>query len=457
MAHKVTWFEGMTLDPHHFQQWDRFHQANLNFRIHAVSPHSWGVGELAIDQDALINGQFRLLRCSGLQPDGLAFNMPDVDQLPDSRNFQVHFPATAEMLGVFLVVPSERLDGRNCLLRDDNAEGRDSQSGESVNSDVRFLQDVVSVNDETTGQNARQIGIARSNFQVRFTGEEFDNLSAIKIAEIGRAADGRFALSETFVPSSLRVGATENLTQLTGHVLELMVAKSSALSKWRHRLPSGQVRFLTTDFAVLGPLQVINGFIPQVDSVYMSGASHPEQLYELLTSLGGQLTTFATDSEVDFPHYDHTALGDCFGALAVKIEDILGGITAANYISVILEKTREALYVGRMIDDFVLQEADFYVLGSGDTIDEETMKKLVETITVSSPETIDAVFESTTEGLAVEMVDDPPAGLPTESGKYYFRLEKVGPFWEAICRSRSIAIWAPTDFADLKIELIAVL
>ena len=85
------------------------------------------------------------------------------------------------------------------------------------------------------------------------------------------------------------------------------------------------------------------------------------------------------------------------------------------------------------------------------------MKKLVETITVSSPETIDAVFESTTEGLAVEMVDDPPAGLPTESGKYYFRLEKVGPFWEAICRSRSIAIWAPTDFADLKIELIAVL
>jgi type VI secretion system protein ImpJ len=30
---KVLWYEGMTLDPHHFQHWDRYNQALLNFRV----------------------------------------------------------------------------------------------------------------------------------------------------------------------------------------------------------------------------------------------------------------------------------------------------------------------------------------------------------------------------------------------------------------------------------------
>ena len=95
-------------------------------------------------------------------------------------------------------------------------------------------------------------------------------------------------------------------------------------------------------------------------------------------------------------------------------------------------------------------------VGAEKAVDRESVEKLSETIKVSSPETIDAVFESMTEGLAIHAVEEPPAGLPVEPGKYYFRLDKQGPFWEAICRSRSIAIWAPADFTRLNIELIAV-
>jgi type VI secretion system protein ImpJ len=235
-----------------------------------------------------------------------------------------------------------------------------------------------------------------------------------------------------------------------------MVAKSSALSKWRHRLPSGQIRFLTTDFAVLGVLQAINGFIPLLNYYRVGGKNHPERLYEILTSLAGQLTTFSTADAADLPHYDHAALGDCFGQLEAKIQEILGEITGANYISILLEKTREALYVGRLVDDFVLEEAGFYLLASGEAVDRDTVEKLSAAIKIASPETIDAVFESMTEGLGIHTTEEPPAGLPAEPGKYYFRLDKQGPFWEAILRSRSIAIWTPADFANFKIELIAV-
>ena len=455
MTNKVVWSEGMTLDPHHFQQSDRFHQANLNFRLGGLSPFAWGVRELVIDKEALVNGQFRLLRCAGVEPDGLVFNMPETDQLPEQRNFQELFLSNAETLGVFLAVPVERPDGHNCVLRNDNPEAPE-QGLKAVANTVRFVEEQIRINDDSTGENARQIGVAQTNYQVRFSGEALDNLSAFKIAEIVRTGDGRFSLSENFIPPCLTIGSAGNMQKLLGRLLELMVAKSSALSKWRHRLPSGQIRFLTTDFTVLGVLQAINGFIPLMNHYRVGGINHPERLYEILTSLVGQLTTFSTADAADLPHYDHAALGDCFGQLEAKIQEILGEITGANYISILLEKTREALYVGRLVDDFVLEEAGFYLLASGEAVDRDTVEKLSAAIKIASPETIDAVFESMTEGLGIHTTEEPPAGLPEEPGKYYFRLDKQGPFWEAICRSRSIAIWTPADFVNFKIELIAV-
>ena len=114
--HKVLWYEGMTLDPHHFQQWDRYHQDMLNSRVHAISRFNWGVSELAIDEDSLLNGQFNLLRCKGVTTDGLHFDIPPTDPIPNSRNIQENFPATEEALEVFLAIPVEHHGGKNYLI-----------------------------------------------------------------------------------------------------------------------------------------------------------------------------------------------------------------------------------------------------------------------------------------------------------------------------------------------------
>ena len=40
---RVVWYEGMALDPHHLQQWDRAHQRALDARLRAVPPLRLGV------------------------------------------------------------------------------------------------------------------------------------------------------------------------------------------------------------------------------------------------------------------------------------------------------------------------------------------------------------------------------------------------------------------------------
>jgi type VI secretion system protein ImpJ len=51
---KVVWHEGMRLDPHHFQQWDRFYSHLLNFRLQSVAPYAWGILDLNVDKDSLM-------------------------------------------------------------------------------------------------------------------------------------------------------------------------------------------------------------------------------------------------------------------------------------------------------------------------------------------------------------------------------------------------------------------
>ena len=157
---RVTWSEGMALDPHHFQQWDRYHLAVLHARIRSIAPHAWGLTELRLDEDAIANGTCRIVRCAGSTVDGLLFSIPDTEPAPAERRIAEHFPPTAERLAVYLAAPAERPGARNFLL-----------PHASTQRESRFIVETVAVVDETTGQDERDIEVARPNLMIKFGGE----------------------------------------------------------------------------------------------------------------------------------------------------------------------------------------------------------------------------------------------------------------------------------------------
>jgi len=79
---KVVWSEGLFLQPHHFQQQDRYFERFVEARCHALTPHSWGFTEIELERDLLAIGKFALRRAAGVFPDGTPFRMPDDDPLP---------------------------------------------------------------------------------------------------------------------------------------------------------------------------------------------------------------------------------------------------------------------------------------------------------------------------------------------------------------------------------------
>src|SRR5262245_7547671 len=115
MSHyrKIVWNEGMLLMPHHFQQWDNYHEELLNTRLASLAPYGWGLLDLHISEEAMANGNFEIVRCSAIMPDGLALNIPETDLAPKHRSIQGHFDPMAENLDVYLGVPAKQFGGTN--------------------------------------------------------------------------------------------------------------------------------------------------------------------------------------------------------------------------------------------------------------------------------------------------------------------------------------------------------
>src|SRR5690606_2232126 len=70
-AAPIAWKDGVLMAPQHLQRQDLFHQKNLHARLTALSPHSWGIAVLRLDEAAIRQWQVRVVEISAIFPDGL--------------------------------------------------------------------------------------------------------------------------------------------------------------------------------------------------------------------------------------------------------------------------------------------------------------------------------------------------------------------------------------------------
>ena len=89
----VVWSKGTLLTPQHMQTQDRFLESLLGFRLNAQKYRPWGFLDLAINQEALNEGEFTITRAAGLFPRCLA-GLPGESLAP--RSTSTHRPSRIE-------------------------------------------------------------------------------------------------------------------------------------------------------------------------------------------------------------------------------------------------------------------------------------------------------------------------------------------------------------------------
>ena len=444
---KVLWTEGMFLTPHHFQQWDRYYEHLLQQRLRNISPLAWGVRELAINEEALANGQVALSRISAIMPDGMVIDAPGSDTAPPARDVGDRFPAEKERLGVFLASPIVPEGG----VAQDPTGSHDGRP-------TRYRGKTISSRDENAQAANRDIQVAAKNTRILFEGESLDDHVWVKIAELGKGSTGGFALDEHYVPPSVNMGASAHLMARLRKILEILAVKSTEFARQRRNRGAGLASFSTSESASFWLLHTVNGFIPPLQHMYGSGHHHPEQVYLTLAQMTGYLYTFAGEGHPkDVTAYQHEDLAGTFARLEEKLVALLGTIIPTKCTNIELQQTRDNMFVAKIQDDRVLQpEGAIYVAIQADVPAEKVVREAPLKFKISSQDRVDQLITAALRGISVRHIPAPPPEIPVQPGRNYFQIDKAGDHWEAIRSSRSMAFYLPPEFQGLKLELMAV-
>lgn len=440
---RVVWYEGMTLDPHHLQQWDRAASAALTARVDAVCRHGWGLTALDVDTDRLANGEFVLRAVRGVLPDGLALSLPDDAPVPAPRDVREGLPPTAERVVLHLAVPAVRAGGTNVRL--DGTAGREA----------RYTADETTVIDETTGADQREIRVARLHSRVLFDAEPREDYVTLPLAEVVRTADGGFALRPEFLPPALRAGVA--LDALLRRLTERLIARATDLAG-RWQAVRNQREISPGDVTAQALLAAAAEYAPRLDHLRRTDA-HPAAVFEALAGLAGRLwaaSPGAGPSPFDLAPYDHAHPTAPFAAVAETVERLLGGAAPRqNYARIPLTRQRANLF-GAVIPPEVLAAPGLTLTVRKPGVSPEQLRSaLPGMVRVASPDTIEAVIRSYTLALALEPSPTPPSGLPVDPQAAYFQPQRRGPFWDAICDAGALALFAPTELADAEFDLLA--
>ena len=438
---KVLWTEGLFLQPHHFQQADRYVEGLIAGLSRRIGPYTWGVSELEIDDEALKIGQFALRSCTGLTQDGVVFRVPASDDHPPA----LEVPSDIKDCVVYLTVPARR----------EGAAEVDMSGAELSAARLRPREQEVT---DTMGRNGKPVTLAVGKLRLQFA-LEVDDLSdrlAIPIARIIEVrADQEVLLDKSFMPSCLDIRAAETLggflVELDGMLGHRMRALSGRLTQSGTAKGAAEIQ----DFLLL---MVINRNLPVIRHLCSIENAHPVQVYQQCVSLVGELSTFMAPEKhpPQLPSYQHHDLVATFAPVIATLREYLSRVLHQTAVSIPLEPRKYGISVGVINDRKLLGDASFVLAVTADVAAENVRRHFAGQAKVGPVEEIRQLVNSALPGIALRPLPVAPRQIPYDSAAVYFELDGGDASWGKMTTSGGIAVHVSGEYPGLKMELWAI-
>ena len=439
---RVVWSEGMFLRVQHFQQADRWTERLVRGATRDLAPHSWGVGELTIDRDALAIGRFALASVRGVMPDGTPFEAPGDTDLPLPRELD---PETRDA-AVYLALPMRRPGAADL-----------AENGHAANGAARFVGEDYEAPDANIGSDLlAPISVARARLRLLVEGEDLGGYERVAVARISEVrSDQAVVLDEDHIAPALNCAAAPRLSGLLTEMLGIVRHRAEAVAA---RIGDPTVRG-TAEVGDFLLLQVLNRAEPLLDHLRNSAAiTHPEGLYRTLIQLAGEMATFTktTKRTATFAPYRHDDLEATFRAVADDLRTSLSAVLAQAAVEIPLEERRHGVRVGTIADRSLLAETGFVLAVRADMSAEALRRTLPLQIKVGPVERIAELVNVALPGIPVRPLPVLPRQLPYRSGTVYFELDTAAPLWGQLETSGAIALHLAGDFPAVELELWAI-
>lgn len=438
---KVLWTEGLFLQPHHFQQADRYTEALVTGLARRVRSYAWGVNALEIDDEVLKVGQFALKTSAGLTQDGTVFRVPMTDDHPPA----LEVPQTVKDCVVYLTVPQRR----------QGAVEVDMSGAEMSASRLRPSELEVT---DTMGQQKKPVmlGVGKMRLQFALAVDDLSDRLAIPIARIIEVRpDKEIILDQGFIPSCLDIRAAR---PLDGFVRELDGLLSHRMQALSGRLAEGGGARGAADVSDFLLLSVVNRTLPLVRHFAQIENLHPEDFFRTCVSLAGELSVFMTTEKQppEFPPYKHDDLTSCFSPVIRVLRQYLSSVLEQTAIPIALEERKYGISVGVIADRKLLGNAGFVLAVDADIPAEDVRRHFAGQAKIGPVEEIRQLVNSALPGITLRPLPVAPRQIPYHAGVVYFEMDADSPYWGKMTTSGGIAVHVSGQYPGLKMELWAI-
>ncbi len=439
IENKVAWFEGMFLQPQHFQQHDRYIEYLLQQHHRAVDNNMWGFTELILDEELFSLGKIGIKSCAGIFPDGTPFNIPAQGEPP----IPLSIADGTQYIIVYLAIPVKQ----NGICEIATKEYHDP---------VRYHVKDIDVLDNCAGSRENtSIQVGELACRLLSEHDDLSQYTYLPIAKIQECrSDHHVVCDKAFVTSYLDAHCASGLNHFIQEVHGLLNHRAAMLAgRLTDTEQAGTAEIV--DFMLL---QLVNKYEPLFHYLKQKRPLHPEKLFQILIQLMGEMATFTSDKRraVEPPIYQHDDLYHSFRPIILNLRHALSMVLEQNATAISLEARQLGVWVGKIHDKNLLNHCQFILAAYADIPGDNLRQQLPLQIKVAPVEQIRTLVSRALPGIGLNILAVAPRQIPYHANFTYFSLDKKNALWQELQRSGGIAFQVSSQFPGLKLELWAI-
>lgn len=435
LRNRVTWTEGLFLQPQHFQQHLRYVEHYVGALCPSLRPYAWGLTDLDLDDDLLKIGKVAIRSASGVFPDGTPFNIPHDDAPPQPLELDERTRETV----VHLALPVRR-DGVQEVAGGGDKDGL-----------ARYVSSELDVTDvHTPGQRMTKIHVGQLRTRLLLEKDEREGYTSIGIGYVvEQRSDNSILLGKEYIPTILDCSASP---RLSGFIAELRGLFHSRAEELAGRVSgTGRGTAEVGDFLLLQLMNRAESLLVHLGAVR---GLHPEDLFRHFLEFAGELATYLVETRRpgELPTYRHHDLQASFEPLLKILRRAPRGTPTAQQFP--LEDLGFGIYNADIADKNLLKAGRFVFAVRADIGADDLLARVRDLIKVAALENIRPTVMEGVRGIPFRALAVAPKQIPFHTGFAYFELEQRGHHWSALENSGGLAIYLPeTSFPNFGLEL----
>lgn len=452
------WHQGLLLQPQHFQLSDLHHQSLLNSFHSLFDPHRWGVGEREIQEAALGNRSFALLRGEFLFPDGTYAVFPG-NAITAARSFDDAWVEGGKPFTVFVGLRKWSDVEQNVTILSGLENTTEVTSRFATTADPEEVKDLY--------QEGPAAQIKRLHYVLKIFWEtEIDragDYDLVPLAQLERIGD-EIQLSSRFVPPTLTISSSEILLNLIKEIRDIVAARANQLGEYKQERGIHTAEFGTRDMVYLLALRSLNRYVPLLFHLTEARQVQPWTAYGVLRQLIGELSSFSTgvnvlgeleDGTPRLPAYDHRNLWSCFSSSLALVTQLLDEITAGP--EYMIQLAFDGTYYAAELPPAIFEGRNrFYLVLSTETDPQSVLQSLTTIAKLSSRESLPLLIARALPGVGLSHLGIPPQELPRRANSIYFQIDHHSEQWSLVQKGNNLGLYWDTAPEDLHVEMMVV-